>query len=304
MSWQRPLLNRWLRLTERPVLAKGAPETVRRNLETKSRLFFRPPRAAEVRRETVGGVPALVVGAERPGAGPRILYLHGGGYVFGSARTHHGLLGKISQMTGLEAVLPDYRLAPEHPFPAAFDDALAAYRAMAAAPGGVIIGGDSAGGGLALALLAEILRQGLPKPLGVFAFSPLTDMTFSGRSFSENAARDVMLPAARASEMGEMYLGDADPRDPRASPLHAGFNGAPPVWLTVGRTEILRDDTLRMAETLRAEGVEVDEIIEGDLPHVWPIFHSYLPEARATLRHLAAWIRPLATTAAPRPDES
>jgi acetyl esterase/lipase len=157
----------------------------------------------------------------------------------------------------------------------------------------VILGGDSAGGGLALALLGEVLRQGLPVPRGCFALSPLTDLTFSGQSLRSNAASDVMLPAGRAAEMAQIYLQGATADDPRASPLFADFTGAPPVWLCAGDTEILLDDTRRMAARLRAQGATVTEIIEHDLPHVWPYFHTLLPEARETLHALAAWIRSL-----------
>lgn len=293
MSWRRAALNHWLRLTERPQLARGTPAKMRRNLETKARLFFHPPFRSRIAPTETGGVPGLSVAGPAAQGAARILYLHGGGYVFGSARTHSAMLAHLSKRCGLPAILPDYRLAPDHPFPAAVDDALAAYRALSQQPGGVLIGGDSAGGGLALVLLAEILRLSLPKPLGVFAFSPLTDLTFSGDSFAANAARDAVLPAERAGEMAQMYLSGADPEDPRVSPLYADFTDACPVWLTAGDTEILLDDTTRMAAKLKQQGVAVTEIIEHDLPHVWPFFHGYIPQAGATLDDLAAWIRPL-----------
>jgi acetyl esterase/lipase len=217
------------------------------------------------------------------------MYLHGGAYVFGSARTHRAMLARLSERTGLPACLPDYRLAPEHRFPAALEDALSAYIALSAQRD-IILGGDSAGGGLALALLAEILKHGLRKPLAVFCFSPLTDLTFSGASIQANARAEVVLPAARSGELAKMYLGDANPGDPRASPLFARFTGAPPVWITAGDTEIMLDDTRRMADRLREEGGQVTEVIAQDLPHVWPIFSPLLPEATATLDALACWI--------------
>jgi acetyl esterase/lipase len=144
---------------------------------------------------------------------------------------------------------------------------------------------------LAFALLAEILKHGLKKPLGCFAFSPLTDIGFSGDSVARNARVDVVLPVERTSEIAEMYLQGAPARDPRASPLFAQFSGAPPVWIAAGTTEILLDDTRRMATHLREAGIDTTEVIEEDLPHVWPIFHNLLPEAEATLKKLADWIR-------------
>ena len=171
---------------------------------------------------------------------------------------------------------------------------MSVYRAMMDRPGGVMLGGDSAGGGLVLALLSEICRLDLRRPLGVFALSLLTDMTYSGDSVIRQAEADVILPAHRTSDMTGFYLGDGDPLDPRASPLFATFKDAPPVWICAGDTEILLDDTRRMAEHLRGSDVAVTEVIARDLPHVWPMFHNILPEARSTLREIAAWVNSLA----------
>ena len=293
MSLARKLLNPWLRLTEKPALTRaGRPVALRRSFELKARFFFRAPRGTAHAHDRLADVPIQWVTARdvaRSDA-PLILYLHGGGYVFGSSVTHRAMLGRLSAICGLPACLPDYRLAPEHPFPAAINDALAVYAALADRPGGMILGGDSAGGGLALALLGEVLRRNGPPPLGLFAFSPLTDLTLSGESLKRNARADPLLPASRAQETVEMYLGGAAADDPRASPLFARFRGAPPVWLTVSDTEILLDDTRRMAERLRADGADVTEIVTHDLPHVWPFFQGWLPEATQTLRDLGQWI--------------
>ncbi|KPP88152.1 MAG: esterase / lipase [Rhodobacteraceae bacterium HLUCCO07] len=296
MSVVRHVLNRGLRLFEKRQLARAqSHESLRRSLERKARLFFLAPWGSRVQADHLDGVPVEWVSG--PGVardtGPVLLYFHGGGYVFGSPRTHRAMLARLSGLSGLPACLPQYRLAPEHPFPAAVEDALSAYRAVAEHPGGVILGGDSAGGGLALALLGEILRTGEHVPKGLFAFSPFTDLTFSGESIEENAQADVMLPTNRTDEMVEMYLPDGGAEDPRASPLFADFAGAPTVWLTVGDTEILRDDTLRLADRMRGQGVAVEVNLEHDLPHVWPIFQPYLPEAMVTLRGLSGWLRSL-----------
>ena len=142
-------------------------------------------------------------------------------------------------------------------------------------------------------MLARILADGLPPPLGCFAFSPWTDLTLSGESLTNNASTEVILPPERIAEGAEHYLGDAPADAPGASPLFADFEGAPPVWLSAGTTEILLDDTRRMAQRLRDQGVTVTEVIETDLPHVWPLFQTLLPEARATLREVAEWINSL-----------
>lgn len=295
MSVLRPVLNAWLRWREKPYLARVTePEELRRGFELRARVYFHAPRGTEKRRLTVGGRPGLEVRAG--GESPVVLWFHGGAYVFGSPATHAAMLARLCRETGGRAILPDYRKAPEHPFPAALEDAEAAWRDLLAGgadPAQIIVGGDSAGGGLALALLGVLLAKGGPLPAGLVAFSPVTDLTWSGESVRRNVAADVLLPAERAQEMAARYLGTADPRDPRASPLYADFTGAPPVYLTAGDTEILLDDTTRMAERLRAQGVAVTVEDARDLPHVWPIFHNALPEARATLRRVARWISPL-----------
>jgi monoterpene epsilon-lactone hydrolase len=293
MSVVRPVLNAWLRWTEKPYLARlEEPAEIREAFERKAKVYFHAPFGTTWRDLTIGGRPGLEI---MPGAdGPTVLYFHGGGYVFGSPATHAAMLAWLCRETGGRAILPDYRKAPEHRFPAAVEDAQAAWLDLLAAgedPGRIVIGGDSAGGGLALALLGLLLAKRHPLPAGVFAFSPLTDLTYSGESVARNADAEVLLPAARTHELAEMYLGDADPRDPKASPLFATFEGAPPVFLAVGDTEILLDDSIRLADRLQDQGVEVTMEKARDLPHVWPIFHNTLPEARATLRRVAAWIK-------------
>lgn len=293
MSVVRPILNAYLRLTEKPHLrrAKDA-DRLRRAFETKARLLFHAPRSVARADCTLGGRPALDLTAGE--AGPIILYFHGGGYVFGSPQTHAAMIARLCRQVNGRAFLPAYRKAPEHPHPAAFEDAEAAYLELLSQgfnPAQLIIGGDSAGGGLTLALVAHLLKQGHTLPAGAFAFSPLTDMTYSGASVQANARAEVILPASRVIEMTEAFIGPkGDRRDPRASPLFADFKGAPPTWLVAGDTEILLEDTRRMASRLRAQGVRVSETIEHDLPHVWPIFHNLLPEARRTLRELGTWI--------------
>ena len=298
MSRRLWALRHYLRLIEKPHLRRARdPVKLRRSFERSARLLFHPMRGTGFAQADLGPDAGRGRGVEITPAqvrgGPLILYFHGGGYVFGAPETHQAMIARLCALTGLRAVLPRYRLAPEHPFPAAPDDALAAYRAVMHHPGGVILGGDSAGGGLVLGLLGQVLAQGLPLPLGCFAFSPLTDMTFSGDSVRANARAEAVLPVERIADMSRMYLNGAAADDPRASPLRAAFRGAPPVWLAVGDTEILFDDSRRMAAHLMAEDVDVTCVIERDMPHVWPIFQTVLPEARQTLTELAAWITSL-----------
>lgn len=299
MSLLRPILNTYLRLVEKPRLARTKePRQLRRNFERQARLFFHAPRGTQQQwqgLEAAGRrIDVLEVAPSALTSQAVILYIHGGGFVFGSPRTHAAMLGKLCHLTGMRAVLPKYRLAPESRFPAAARDVRTAWDGLIASgvdPAQVVVGGDSAGGALALGLLAELGGEGAAQPAGVFCFSPLTDLTFSGESFHQNAQSEAILVTSRADETGQMYLGDHAADDPAVSPLFADFTGAAPVWLTVGSTEILRDDSRRMAAELQAQGVDVTFTETHDLPHVWPIFHNTLPEARASLREVAGWIR-------------
>ncbi len=294
MSFARPFLNLFLRAFEKPFLAKApGPDEVREGFERKARVLFAPRGRVSVTECALGGVPALEVElAKGPSDQAAVLYLHGGGYVFGSARTHSGLGAALALRTGLPVYLPDYRLAPEHPYPAALEDARAAYDALRAEGREVFLGGDSAGGGLVLALLGQLAREGVLGPKLTFAFSPLTDFSFTNPSLGQNADADVLLPVARAEETGEIYLAGQDPRDPGASPYFGTYPGAGEVMLFVSRTEILLNDTLKMAARLRALGVMVSCEIAADLPHAWPYFERFLPEARASLARIAARITP------------
>ncbi len=301
MSLRLRALNTLLRLTERPHIARATPQKLRSSIEARARIFFPPPRGTTCTAMTLGAVPALSVEAGRMSErGGVIYYLHGGAFIFGSPNVYRGMLGRLSQLTGWRAVLPNYRKAPEHPFPAGPDDVRSGWEALMAsgvAAQNVIVGGDSAGGNLALVLLADLIRDGAPLPGGVFALSPVTDLTYSSPSLRENADSDVVLPAERAGELGEMYLQGHDPSDPRASPLVGTYEGAPPVYIAVGTTEMLRDDSLRMADHLRGEGVDVTVELGENLPHVWPLFRPMIPQADATLRKIAEWIKQQPETA-------
>lgn len=298
MSLRLHLANLVLRLFEKPHLTRATPQELRTAFERKARFLFHPPRGTvfywqHLKRPSGSLHLQWVQPAKAPHRGV-ILYFHGGGYVFGSARTHRAMLAKLGSLAGCKACLPDYRLAPEHPFPAALEDAQASYHDLLCQgyqPENIVLGGDSAGGGLALALLHSLLSQGQASPAGIFCFSPLTDLTFSGLSLHSNARSDVVLPLVRARDVGQMYLREHDPSDPHVSPLFGAFTGAPPVFLTVGDREILLDDTRRMAEIFERDGVDIVCDIRRNHPHVWPILGGWLPEARASLRDTATFVR-------------
>jgi acetyl esterase/lipase len=294
MSWQLKILRVFLRQVARRSLARQ-PDSVgaRKWFERGAWLNARGRPWVNFTPDSLGDIPALWTAKPDPGT-RIILYLHGGGYVMGNPRTHAALGAYLKRKTGLEVCLPDYRLAPEHPFPAAFEDARAAWTALVAAgyrPESIVLGGDSAGGGLALALLGHLCATGQPRPAGVFTFSPFTDFAFEGPSIVQNARSEILLPISRLERLRDRVLQGADPRDPRISPLYGTFVGAPPVLIQVARTEILHSDSTRMVQHLRAQGVEVTLQERGNLPHVWQYFHGWLPEARKSLAEAAAFIR-------------
>ena len=286
ISLRLAVLNRVLRRVVRPLLDRTrTPEAARRDLELACRIFLHGPRHNE-RKIVLGGVPTLEILPRRVTGEGVILFLHGGGYVAGSPRTHRAMMARLADLSGRRVLMPDYRLAPEHPFPAAFDDALRAARALSGTPW--VIGGDSAGGGLALAVRAALDPDDAPR--GAFAFSPWTDLTLTGQSLDANAERDWLLPADRAGELVNLVMAEADPSDPRVSPLFAQVGAGAPVLLQVSETEILRDDTMRLADRLREAGTDVTVETWPDAPHVWQMLDGWVPEAREALRHVAAFV--------------
>lgn len=280
------LMGAAMRLSVRPMMRRASdPAQMRQRFERAARRTFRPvPHACVIRTEAPSG--GLWVSAGRVKSRQVLLYLHGGGYIAGSPETHAQMVARLCRMTGMRAFLPRYRLAPEHPLPAALDDALAAYYELVArgyAAQDIVIGGDSAGGGLALSLLSALCLRGTP-PAAAFAWSPFCDQTFSGASVVENGGRDHFFPPERVHELSEMVLGDLAAEDPRASPLFASFPNCPPVLLQVSDGEILRDDARRMAEHLRAQDATVTLQEWAGAPHVWQIFDGWFPEARQAIR--------------------
>jgi epsilon-lactone hydrolase len=294
MSWQLVALNRFLRHVARPKLARTVtPAQGKLEFDQAARRLFKVPPFTchlvgqhghiRLHRITLGPVQSRRV----------ILYLHGGAYFAGSGQTHLGMLSRLSGLSGTQIIAPDYRLLQDAPFPAAFEDALAVWQLVVDSgvdPAGIMLGGDSAGGGLALALLSHLTHAGTP-PAGLFAFSPWTDLSMSGQSIVTHGPDDAMLPVGRMAEVASLYLCGADERDPRASPLFARYTRPPPVLLQVGSAEALLDDSRRMAGVLEAAGGDVTWQVWPRAPHVWHMFDGYIPEARAALRKTAGFIQ-------------
>ena len=239
-----------------------------------------------------GGVPAEWISAQGSDPNRAILGLHGGGYVLGSIATHRTHFAHISEATGARCLVIDYRLAPENPFPAAVDDATAAYRWLLASglsSDRLAIVGDSAGGGLTLGTLVALRQAGESLPAAAVCLSPWTDMEFSGESM--RSADDPLLTLSAIEGMRDAYLQGGDSRDPRAAPLHADFAQFPPLLIQVGTRELLLDDATRVAERARAAGVDVTlEACEG-LIHVWHLFDPTLPESVAAYARIGAFVR-------------
>ena len=258
---------------------------------TLSAIKHKVPPGVVARTETVGGVSGEWL---RPASGATagtLLYLHGGGYFACSPQTHRPITGGFAKR-GLEVFAPDYRLAPEHPFPAAIDDAVAAYRGLLArgiAPGDLTIGGDSAGGGLALATLLTLRAAGDPLPAATMLFSPWTDLAATGETLRSNRKRDAMFNGDGMDKAADVYLGGADPKHPLASPLYADLSGLPPTLIHAGTYEVLLDDSRRLAERARAAGTDVTLQTWPVVPHVWQLFA--MPESGRSMDAAAAFLK-------------
>ncbi|MFE2481514.1 alpha/beta hydrolase fold domain-containing protein [Streptomyces sp. NPDC059389] len=248
------------------------------------------PEDVVTRRTVLGGRPALEL--ESAEASGRLLYLHGGGYIVGSPDTHAGLVGELARRAGLHATSVDYRLAPEHPFPAAVDDGLAAYRELLEStdPRDLVVAGDSAGGGLGIATLLAAREAGLPQPAAVVVFSPWADLTLSGASIRSKEGTDPIFTEADVRAYADLYVGAGDRAHPLASPVFADLSGLPPLLVQVGANELLLDDAVRLAGRAGADGVEVTlEILPG-LPHVFQHHYGRLDEADAALDRAARFL--------------
>jgi acetyl esterase/lipase len=253
------------------------------------------PPESDVRCEKVdaGGVDAEWITAPGASNDRYVLYLHGGGYVIGSIKTHRDLMGRVSRAAKATVLGLNYRLAPEHPFPAAVDDAVAGYRFLlthGAKPSRIAIAGDSAGGGLAAATLVAIRDAKLPNPGAGVLLSPWVDMKGIGESMTTRIDKDPALRKEGLVQMAQAYLQGKDPRTPLAAPIYANLQGLPPLLIQVGDAEVLLDDSTRLSDRARAAGVQTKLEVWPEMIHVWHLFASFLPEGQQAIDGLGKFI--------------
>lgn len=277
---------------------------LRANVDRIASLFPAPP--ADVEREacTIAGRDALYLRARGARRDRTVFYLHGGGYVSGTIAMYSDFASRLSEAAGARVLLFDYRLAPEHPYPAAIDDAVAAYRAVLASgtrPSELVVAGDSAGGGLTLATMLALKDAEVPLPAAVWAISPWTDLAYRGASIESNREADSMIRVDLIEPVVSWYLGSTPRQTPYASPLYGELRGLPDLLLHVGSTEVLLDDSRRFAAGVREQGGRAELCIYDDLPHVFHLFAPYLPEARDAIRDAGRFLRAALDRASPAP---
>jgi acetyl esterase/lipase len=294
MSWQVVLAKTIFRL-----LVFFAPSGEELDIPRKRAVLegytkvFKPLGKVEVTRLDAGGVPGAWIVPSGLEPKRTILYLHGGGYNAGSITSHLPLTSNIALTSKTRVLAIDYRLAPEHPFPAAVEDAVAAYRWLlkeSVPASQIVVAGDSAGGGLTLSLLLTLREKGLPQPAAAVCLSPWTDLTCSGESWATNAKIDFMLKRIPVVKSAEIYYREANPRAPLVSPLYGDPAGLPPLLIQVGSEEVLLSDSTLFAEKARLAGVDVTLENWKGMQHVWQYAASMLPEARQAVARIGEFV--------------
>ena len=267
---------------------------IRRGIERTTWWVRNPPRTTQGTKVDAGGTPTVRVTTPRSRPDHHILYLHGGGYIYGSPLLYRDLSWRIADAAKAVVWMLDYRLAPEHPFPAALDDAACAYRwllAQGADPRRIAVMGDSAGGGLTFGTLLKLRDEGEPMPAAAAGLSPWTDLTITSASSRLFAKTDPMLNLGDTKHYVAWYLGDADRRNPYASPVFGDPTGLPPSLIQAGDDEMLRDDAVTMAERLRAAGVAAELELWPRMPHVWHVLARVVPEGRQAIERIGLFVQ-------------
>jgi monoterpene epsilon-lactone hydrolase len=294
ISWRAAALRAALRLEKRLLGKRQRPMTaVRKGLARIEPFVPGRRNYTQMTPLDAAGVPALLTAVAQSRADRCVLYFHGGGYSIGTAALYRDFLWRIAAATRAQVLYFDYRLAPEHPFPAALDDAVAVYRWLLGRfdRRHVVFAGDSAGGGLVLAALLRLRDEGVELPSAAAALSPWTDLALTGASMRSNAEADPMLDPDNLPDLVRNYCADGDPRHPYISPLYGDPAGLPPTLIHVGSDEILRDDAVGMAEKMRAAGCEA--VVESweRMPHVWHLYARLVPEGRRAIARVGEFLQ-------------
>ena len=295
LSLRADVLRRGMRLLplKRRISAKTSVATVRAQLKFIARFVPRPPRGTKIVMVDAGGVPAERVATPASRHDRHVLYLHGGAFATGFPALYRDMTWRIATLCHAQVTCVDYRLAPEHPFPAGLDDCVTAYRwliASGADPARIAVMGDSAGGGLVFATLLRLRDEGVPLPAAAVAVSPWTDLALTGELLRLNADVDPLIPVEAAPRAIDLYLAGADPRNPYASPLYGDPTGLPPTLILVGGDDVLRDDSVRMAERMQAAGCDATVEVWPGMWHVWHMLARVLPEGRAAVVRIGAFV--------------
>ena len=252
------------------------------------------PRDVGVEAVQAGGGGAEWVIPQGAATDAALLYLHGGGYVFGGLDSHRGIAWRLAKASGLQVLLVDYRLAPEHPYPAAIEDATEAYRwLLEQGYNGdrIVVAGDSAGGGLSVALMVNTRSVGLPMPKAAVLMSPWVDLAMTGPSMQTYAEQDAMLSPQAIGKFASLYLQGADPKSPLASPVFADLSGLPPTCVLVGSKEVLRSDAETLVERLKQVGGQAQLTVWPNMPHVFPVLAGIIPEGKRAIADMGDFIR-------------
>ncbi len=287
-SWQFYSLETLLNFPLKHLLKEESDLIKVRNLfETFSSHYTHP----QVRWQPLkmGAIPAEVITPTNENFSSVTLYLHGGGYFMGSPKTHRSYLSYFSHITNSRIYVVDYRLAPEHPFPAALQDALSAYDWLmkAYSPQEIVIAGESAGGGLTLATLGALKSANIPLPNAAVCISPWTDLALTGETLKQNKRKDALVPAELLPLVTKLYLKNSSPHNPLASPLYASLKGFPPLYILASNSEVFLSDAIRLAQKAEKQGVQVTLDVWEGMTHAWPFFARFLPESRVALKKIA-----------------
>ncbi len=286
--------NAYARIVQKPALALVQPQWLARKVFSLNAIVaYRQPKGLRITPLTLGHVPAAHCAMTDAPTRGTMLYIHGGAFVIGNLRGYRHLVAQIAAQSGQRGLYLDYRLAPENPYPAALDDAEAAYRALAEDPatGPITLVGDSAGGNLTLALLLRLKRLGLPMPAASAVMSPGTDLRLQNPSLTANQKSDPLVPMSRGARGIRDYLAGQDPAQPEISPILGDFSGTSPIFINVDQTEVLYDDDRLMAAQLKSQGVDVTLVAERGLSHVWHLNVGRSPEADTSVRQIAHFLR-------------